>query len=104
MTSAPRCDREPRDVTPGSARGAPGVTSESFETRFRASPPRTTTFSPVDSYEDPNGHSSGGRLLDEFLVEDPDDEEPAGRRASSQEAQDDEENMSVWRPGRWIGN
>ena len=63
-----------------------------------------TSYPSVDPYEDSNGRSSGGRLLDEFLVEDPDDEEPAGRRASSQEGQDDEENMSVWRPGRWIGN
>ena len=102
-TPAPRATAEPRDVTP-----APTPTpayDEAFESRFPREPAEEkTTFSPVDSYEDSNGHSSGGRLLDEFLVEDPDDEEPAGRRASSQEAQDDEENMSVWRPGRWIGN
>ena len=88
-------------------RAGPAATpayDESFETRFEREPGEdTTTFSPVDSHEESNGRGSG-RLLDEFLVEDPADEEPAGRRASSEEGQDDEENMSAWRPGRWIGN
>jgi hypothetical protein len=104
VTPAPRATAEPRNVTPPPASATPAY-DDAFESRFQGVPAEDpTTFSPVDSYEDANGRSSGGRLLDEFLVEDPADEEPAGRRVSSSEGQDDEENASVWRPGRWIGN
>ena len=78
---------------------------ESFETRFDREPGEAASTSrPADSHEEPNGGTRSGRLLDEFLVEDSADQEPSGRRATTEEVQDDEENMSAWRPGRWIGN
>ena len=100
--AGPECD--PRGARRSPAPAATPAYDESFETRFEREPrDDTTTFSPSDSFQDPNGRSGSGRLLDEFLVEDPADEEPA-RQTSSKEGQNDEENMSVWRPGRWIGN
>ena len=57
---------------------------ESFESRFEREPSEDSTLSRVDPYEESNGHSSG-HLLDEFLVEEPDGEEPAGSRVSSEE-------------------
>ena len=104
VTPAPHATAEPtrRAAEPVTPAETPAY-DESFETRFEREPGEdTTTFSRVDSLRGIE-RAGSGHLLDEFLVEEPDGEEPAGHRVSSEEEQDDEEYLSVWRPGRWLG-